>query len=404
MAFKKIPAKNKQGYKWEYVKDGPADPVTGKRQQIRRRGDTKKEAEDKVNEIIERLEGGMNVRKAKTLAFEEVAEDWIATYSKTGVKANTVRVRSKEIKMLKRYYARAPITQITHNMHQKVLNDLDDQDYARTTIEGVHVTAGMIFKHAVKNKLRLDNPTTGAVIPTPLITVEEIENSTIEEKYLNREELTQILNASIEHGLEGDAERFHLLAFSGMRPGELCALKWSDLDFEKREVRITKTIYNPDFNMRKYELTPPKTKAGIRTFTVDEMIIKLMQAYKEKWGALDQANPPEHNANFIFRHENGFPYLPKNLHNRMTRLLKHTTITKNASPHIFRHTYISMLAEAEVDLKTTMQRVGHDDAKTTLKIYTHVTELMQRNADERIHIAFKDILEKPLNKPDPQDL
>lgn len=60
-------------------------------------------------------------------------------------------------------------------MHQKMLNDLDDKDYAKTTIEGVHVTAGMIFKYAMKEKLRLDNPCVGAVIPTKKLTIEEIE-------------------------------------------------------------------------------------------------------------------------------------------------------------------------------------------------------------------------------------
>lgn len=56
----------------------------------------------------------------------------------------------------------------------------------------------------------------------------------------------------------------------------------------------------------------------------------------------------------------------------MNRILKKTTITKPAIPHIFRHTHISMLAEAEIDLATIMKRVGHDDEKTTLKIYTHI--------------------------------
>ncbi len=58
----------------------------------------------------------------------------------------------------------------------------------------------------------------------------------------------------------------------------------------------------------------------------------------------------------------------------MNRILKRTSITKKATPHIFRHTHISMLIEAGVDLPTIMARVGHDDAKTTLKIYTHVTK------------------------------
>ncbi|WP_373896211.1 tyrosine-type recombinase/integrase [Virgibacillus sp. CBA3643] len=62
----------------------------------------------------------------------------------------------------------------------------------------------------------------------------------------------------------------------------------------------------------------------------------------------------------------------------MARLLEYTNIEKKATPHIFRHTHISMLAEADVDLATVMERVGHDDPQTTLKIYTHVTKKMKK--------------------------
>ncbi len=72
--------------------------------------------------------------------------------------------------------------------------------------------------------------------------------------------------------------------------------------------------------------------------------------------------------------------------------MKKTTIKKHATPHIFRHTYISMLAEAGVDLITIMQRVGHRDEKITLGIYTHVTQKMQNNADQKIKKHFAEVL------------
>ncbi|WP_449354395.1 tyrosine-type recombinase/integrase [Virgibacillus natechei] len=68
----------------------------------------------------------------------------------------------------------------------------------------------------------------------------------------------------------------------------------------------------------------------------------------------------------------------KNIVTQMARLLEYTNIEKKATPHIFRHTHISMLAEADVDLATVMERVGHDDPQTTLKIYTHVTKKMKK--------------------------
>ncbi|MFE5473443.1 hypothetical protein [Bacillus safensis] len=74
-------------------------------------------------------------------------------------------------------------------------------------------------------------PTEGAVVPKKRLTVEDIENNPIEEKYFEKEELEEFLLTVKEFGLDMDLERFYLLAFSGMRSGELCALKWTDINF-----------------------------------------------------------------------------------------------------------------------------------------------------------------------------
>ncbi|AGK51992.1 tyrosine-type recombinase/integrase [Bacillus sp. 1NLA3E] len=395
--FRKIDSNNKQGYKWVCVKDGPPDPVTGKRNQIPRRGDTKKEAEAKVDEAIRKLtDHGIDDKKIKNLPFEKVALEWLNTYSRGKVKASTVRVREKEIKILLRYIAKVNIDKVSPRMHQNILNDLDDKEYAKTTIEGVHVTANMIFNFAIKEKMRRDNPCTGSVIPVKKLTVEDIENNTIEEKYLEKDELSEFLSTAHQYGLLMDMEIFYLLAFSGMRSGELCALKWTDVDFETNEIRITKTLYNPDNNMHKYELTPPKTKGSIRTFDIDDSIIDLLKAHKKNQAKIKMANrhkyPDYHDKNFIFCRENGYPFIQKNIIIRMNRLLKKTSIQKNATPHIFRHSHISMLAEAGIDINTIMKRVGHDDMKTTMKIYTHITDKMKKNATEKIKNHFGSIL------------
>ncbi|MEY9095370.1 tyrosine-type recombinase/integrase [Paenibacillus sp. RC84] len=396
-SFQKVAAKNKQGYKWVCTVDAPPDPITGKRKQIARRGDTKKEAENRANKALEdQLEFGIDAKASKNMPFEKIAWEWLEIYAKGPVKESTVRVRSKEIKVLLKHIAAVSIDKVTSKAYQKILNDLDDQDYARTTIEGVHVTANMIFEYAQQHKMRKDNPCSNAKIPVKKLTVEEIENTRIEDKYFEKSEIAEFLTCAREHGLPGDMERFYLLVFSGIRSGEMCALKWTDLDFFMYELNITKTLYNPDNNMRKYKLTPPKTKGSIRKFQLDETIVDMLKALKIQQARERLANklllPEYHDKNFMFCHENGYPLVPKNILNRMARLLKKTTISKKATPHIFRHTHISMLAEAGVDINTIMKRVGHDDMKTTMKIYTHVTDKMKKTAAQKIKNHFGSIL------------
>ncbi|TSB44921.1 tyrosine-type recombinase/integrase [Alkalicoccobacillus porphyridii] len=98
--------------------------------------------------------------------------------------------------------------------------------------------------------------------------------------------------------------------------------------------------------------------------------------------------------NFLFSRPNGYPYITKTVATRMERLMSMTSIKKKATPHIFRHTHISMLTEAGVDLPTIMKRVGHEDVATTMKVYTHVTEKMKKNAPVQVSNLHENILQK----------
>ncbi|WP_431814318.1 tyrosine-type recombinase/integrase [Bacillus paralicheniformis] len=331
------------------------------------------------------------------MTFEKLAAEWLQDYALTsGNKNNTIRIRQKEINILNKFMAKKIITEITTREYQKILNDLIEQGYARNTIYGVHTTAGMIFRYAVRVKLLKESPVSGTSVPKKRLTIEDIENNKIEEKYLEKEELEEFLLTVKEFGLDMDLERFYLLAFSGMRSGELCALKWSDLNFETNEIRITKTIYSETNNMKDYELTPPKTPGSIRTIQIEDQIMEMLKDFQteQKKIRLRSRIPAEdyHNENFVFSRENGYPFLQYNIIARMKRLLEKTSIKKRATPHIFRHTHISMLTEAGVDLPTIMKKVGHDDMKTTMKIYTHVTEKMKKDASQKVQETFGNIL------------
>lgn len=389
--------KTKTGQKrWECFGDGPPDPATGKRKLIKRRGKTQREAKKRVEQAIRLLEEDkIDEGMGKKVTFDMVAAHWLEVYKLTGVKSSTVRIREKEIKILNRYIAKSPIANITHAQYQRLLNEIAP-NYVRTTVQGVNTTAGMIFRQAIKDKLIKENPQDGVVVPKKRRTVEEIESDPLEEKYLEREELEEFLKAVREHGLDYDLEWFYLLAFSGMRSGELLALKWTDINFNTNEIRITKTLYNPDNNMKKYELTPPKTEGSIRTITIEDEVMKLLKSRHRRQSKIKMKYRHEmedyHDANFVFCRSNGYPFIQKNIINRMNRLLGYTKITKEATPHIFRHTHISMMTESGIDLATIMEKVGHEDMKTTMKIYTHVTNKMKKDASAKVRNLYENTL------------
>lgn len=381
---------------WECYDEGPRDPITNKRNQIRRRGKTKNEAKEKVNAEINSLKEGYNKRVGKTLTFEDVAEEWLKTYSVSGVKDNTIRSRLCSLKIIKRYLKKAKIANINSRVLQDILFDMNNKKYSKSAMENVKVTAGMIFKYAEMNKIIRDNPTRFVNVPRKSLTIEEIENTEIEETYLERNELEVFLNTTIKYGLDMDQERFFLMAFTGMRVGEVCALKWDDINFDANEIRITKTMYMPNNNMLEYKLTPPKTKKAVRTLDVDEDIMIMLKKHKIKQAKIrlkTKKTEDFHDKNFVFCRDNGYPFSQRNVYDRIKSVLKKSALGKSGGPHILRHTHITLLVEAGVDLKTIMDRVGHEDSKTTYNIYTHVTDKMKKDAQMKMKNRFGDLME-----------
>nr|WP_306798716.1 hypothetical protein [Oceanobacillus saliphilus] len=147
------------------VEDGPRDPATGKRKQIRRRGKSKGEAKKRVEAAIRSLEEDMfDENMGKKVPFEAAAKHWLEIYTLTGVKRSTIRIREKEIKILNRFIAKTPIAKITHAQYQKLISTIAPK-FARTTVQGVNTTAGMIFRQAIKDRLIKHNPSEDVVIP-----------------------------------------------------------------------------------------------------------------------------------------------------------------------------------------------------------------------------------------------
>ncbi|MGE7916683.1 tyrosine-type recombinase/integrase [Lysinibacillus xylanilyticus] len=98
-------------------------------------------------------------------------------------------------------------------------------------------------------------------------------------------------------------------------------------------------------------------------------------------------------SNFVFGGKEGIPPTVKMINQTVRRLGTLTDINKQFRTYILRHTHISLLAEADVDLNFLMDRVGHNNSETTTKIYLHVTSGMRANASEKMHVKFTELLE-----------
>lgn len=387
------------GAKWSFTVDVGIYPTTGKRKQETGDGfSTKADAELAVATILYELKNGLLIKESCKI-FKDFSTEWLKDYKTTHkVKPGTVRIRRHETNLMMPYFEFYKIKDIKKKMYQDMLNDLKEKGYADNTISGVHSTGRMIFKMAKEYDLIKTDPTEYARLPRTLKTVEELESDIEIPKYLEKEELTLFLETAKTKGLPDDYEMFSLLSYTGMRVGEMAALKHKDIDFEGNTLSITKTYYNPSNNTVKYELVTPKTTGSRRTIDVDRDVLDLISKHLVKQKAIRMKfRDIYHDKDFVFVNSKrypGYPYLIKIIEERMARILRLAGLNKDLTPHSLRHTHTSLLAEAGATLPEIMDRLGHINDDTTKIIYLHVTKPKKKETSQKFSELMKTSLIK----------
>lgn len=386
------------GAKWYFAIDIGIDPRTGKRKQKRKGGfNTKKEAQLAAAEIMKEVNEGTYINESD-ITFKNFAYHWLDLYFASGrVKESTIRVRKIEIKQLMYYFEYLKLKDITPKMYQDALIDMRKRGYATNTISGAHRSGRMIFSKAHELGLIRKNPTESAVLPLTQKTIEDIELEKQIPKHLEREELFTFLETAKTKGLSLDYPIFLTLAYTGMRVGELSALKWSDIDFKEKTISITKTYYSPDNNSREYKLLTPKTKSSVRVIDIDETVLEELKKLRAIQNELKMKyRRTYHDEDFVFaKIDNkellGYPECPKKIRRRFKRILKLSNLDSSLSSHSLRHTHTSLLSEAGVNLEEIMERLGHRDDNTTRNIYLHITKTRKKKVSQK----FSELMRNP---------
>ncbi|MGE7921114.1 tyrosine-type recombinase/integrase [Viridibacillus sp. NPDC093762] len=297
------------------------------------------------------------------------------------------------------YFAQLKLKDITRKLYQDALNDLKDRGYSDSTREGIYRTGRMIFRKALELELIKKDPTEFAYLKKGKKTIEQLEEEEIP-KYLEKEELALFLKTAKNQGLALDYLMFLTLSYTGIRVGELVALKWKDIDFVNQTISITKTYYNSNNNTVQFQLVTPKTKKSRRKIVVDEDVIKALSFHKETpEKIIQQLGDAYYNQDFIFaktERQPGYPTVIKMVQLRMARLLAIAKLNPDLTPHSLRHTHTSLLAEAGVALEQIMDRLGHLDDQITKNVYLHVTKEMKKEASQKFAQLMRSLHYYPL--------
>lgn len=157
---------------------------------------------------------------------------------------------------------------------------------------------------------------------------------------------------------------FIFMFFTGTRPGEAMALKFSDLS--KREISINKTIDEHHYNGKR-NITTPKTFSSIRNIKIDQKLYKNLLNLKRYY--IKQYK----NENIDYYIFGGIkPLAPTTINRHKEKACKKANI-KSITLHQFRHSHATLLINKNIMIKEISKRLGHSNTSTTLNIYTHNT-------------------------------
>lgn len=371
---------------WYYIFDIEKHPVTGKRRQIKKGGHTTEKAALKagIKAQAEHVAGALSA--PEKITFGEMARVWFDEYKNNGlVKRTSITTRGCILKVLLNHYDNVALQKITNVMLQATVNQIADK-YSKVYTREIVCVLKLIYKKAKQLSYIKLNPTEFLYIPKQKTSLEESERMTVDKKYLEKDVLKLFLSIAKDYGLDYDYTLFRVLAYTGVRVGEALALKWSDIDFDNKSISINRRITHQKNNLVDFELDTPKTATSKRTISVDSIMIAALNELKiyQQWFRSKHGDVADFGFVFInLQTRKGYPQTQKHVELRLNRIKRMAGIQQHITPHTFRHTHTSLLAEAGVELTTIMERLGHKNDSITREIYLHVTKSLKLEAVEK---------------------
>ena len=184
-------------------------------------------------------------------------------------------------------------------------------------------------------------------------------------------------------------ELFLLELTTGLRRGELLALRWDDLNVKDRILSVSKQVTRIDGEL---VVTEPKTKNSVRKVALSQQAVDMLVEEHEQH--------PDNPILFPSPRTGGY-WSPDAVSRINRKLLAKAGIEEHVRFHDLRHTFATMALSSGVDVKTLSSMLGHYSAGFTLDTYTHITNDMQRGAAEKIGGFMETATAKP--EPEPPD-
>lgn len=374
--------------KWSCTTDATPDPLTGKRRQVTRRGDTKKEAAQRAQSAANDLS---KKRQPQKRLVQEVYDEWLNVYKET-VKASSVRAREVALTAFIDKHGKHFISKLRTSDIQDLLIEQRDRDLSKNFLLGIRTALNLMFTFALKNEYIEKNIIKDTVIPK---VNKAAKGYGTKKKYLEKDEIQTFLSGVKSSGRRNAYSIALTMLSTGLRIGEVLSLTWDDIDLEKQVLDVNKTLFEMSSSEGGFEFSPPKTEDSNRAVSFNDELTKEFKKMKVQYNKeklIGLREPKSQWRNLVFTGINQQPVRATTINLVFNQIYKAYSIEGVSGSHILRHTHITMLVEAGVDLPVIMERVGHSSINITLDIYTHVTKKMQQKSDDKINEYFRQFI------------
>ena len=328
---------------------------------------TKADALAALRELVMREDAGLG--EAYRMTVGEYLEEWLS--GKRSLRETTRRsYRSHIDRYLRPNIGHLKLVDLRpHHVEAMYRSISDAAPERRVTLLRVHATLRSALNLAVKRRLIPWNPSLHVELPRAhahTITV------------WTPEQVAVFLSASKTDRLYA---LYHLVAFTGLRRGEVAGLRWKDLDLDRGLLRVAQQLQLLGGEL---SFVPPKTRSGLRTVTLDQGTVLVLKQHLRRqqeerlvWAEAYR----EHD--LVFAWEDGAPLTPDHIFRRFQRLAAAAKLPR-IRLHDLRHTSASLALAAGVPMKVVSDRLGHSSTTITADLYTHVVPAVARDAAEAI--------------------
>ena len=343
---------------------------------------TQKSALKELHHLIE-LYRDVDLTEDCRMTLGEWMDKWLDEYMIFTIRESTLDSYRAMVKnQVKPFIGGKQIASLTTADMQKFYNKIKKEGRVReypihgktladSMVRGVHMMLHEALDTAVKERLIAKNPTNGTTVP---------KCNYPEKQILGDSQLETFLEAI--KGEEYWDAFFYVEVMTGLRRGEICGLKWQDINFEENKLQVKRSV-----SVKKgggVSTGETKTETGVRSILMPPSVADVLQNRKQR--AITEWVFP----NFMHPEQ---PISPATAYRKLKIILKHAGLPLIRF-HDLRHTFATHATHGGVDPKTLAGILGHTNASFTLDIYTHVTSDMQKAASNIVGNIMQNIMIK----------